>query len=219
MKIIEQNVKLVYPTSLEGGIKTLQYVEMAGRNCWRSEGKITDDSYKQFIENLRKRGHESPLEFGNIMFDITTSRDVMAELTRHRVCSFAIQSQRYVDESKSGDIEFIKPLWYKDTPDDPDHAYDDKEFAATMCWLDTMQNVEQSYKYMRDNGMKNQDAREVLTNAVATRIMMKCNLRELLHIYDLRSSSAALPKMQDLMAKLYAEVEKVLPGFLPRKEE
>ena len=45
-----------------------------------------------------KRGHESPLEFGHIGLRIVTSRDVMAELTRHRIASFAIESQRYVNE-------------------------------------------------------------------------------------------------------------------------
>jgi len=217
VRIIDQSVRIIYPGSLEEGVRELKRIETAGRNCWRSEGKITVNSYRSFIDNLMKRGHESPLEFGHIMFEIVTSRDVMAEITRHRLASFAIQSQRYVDESKTGDIEFIRPLFYKDEPDDPDRPYEDKVFAASMIWQDQMENIEQSYKSMRMLGLRNEDARKVLPNSTATHIMMDVNLRELLHIYNLRSAKFAYPEMRECMRLLKIEVDKVLPGFLPEK--
>lgn len=219
MKIIDQSVKVLYPGTLAEGINELKRVETAGRNCWRSEGKITETSYMPFVKGLLKRGHESPLEFGEIMFEIVTSRDVMAEITRHRIASFAIQSQRYVDESATGDIEFVRPLFYKDTPDNPDCAYADPVFAASMIWQDQMENIESSYKSMRALGIRNEDARKVLPNSTATRIMMKINLRELLHIYKLRSAKAAYPEIRKCMELLKMEVDKVLPGFLPDGEK
>ena len=219
MKIVDQSVKVIYPSTLEEGKRELRLIEYAGRNCWDSGEKMTDESYKKFIENLRKRGHDSPLEFGHIMLEIITSRDVMAEITRHRLASFCIRSQRYVDESKTGDIEFIRPLFYKDEPDNPDCAYSDPVFAASMIWQDQMENIESSYKSMRAIGIRNEDARKVLPNSTMTRIMMKVNLRELLHIYKLRSAKAAYPEMRECMRLLKEEVDKVLPGFLPEKEE
>ena len=48
--------------------------------------------------------------------------------------------------------------------------------------------------------------------------MMKVNLRELLHIYGLRSSKAAYPEMRRLMELLKIETDKIMPGFLPEKE-
>jgi thymidylate synthase (FAD) len=218
MKIVEQSVKVIYPGTIEAGINELRLIEIAGRNCWRSEGKMDEESYRKFIENLRKRGHDSPLEFAHIMYELVTSRDVMAELTRHRIgVSFCIQSQRYVDESASGDIEFIRPLFFKENPDDLKKPYADTKFYQSMIWQDQMENIEQSYKVMRQNGSKNQDARKVLPNSAATRIMMKVNLRELLHIYELRSSPAAYPEMVELMRLLKIETDKVFPGFLPEK--
>ena len=218
MKIIEQSVRIIYPRTLADGVQELKRIETAGRNCWRSEGKITPTSYRAFVDNLIKRGHESPLEFGHIMFEIVTSRDVLAEITRHRIgVAFAVQSQRYVDESASGDIEFIRPLFYKEYPDDPNHAYEDKQFAASMFWRDQMENIEQSYKSMRLLGIRNEDARKVLPNSTATHIMMDVNLRELLHIYKLRSANSAYPEMRQCMDLLKDEVDQVLPGFLPSK--
>lgn len=216
MRIIEQSVKVFFPRSLDRGVEELKDIETAGRNCWRSEGKITDDSYEAFIDNLRKRGHESPVEFGFIKLALITSRDVMAELTRHRLVSFAIGSQRYVNESKDdGGIKFIKPLFYKEFDPFYGHILKDKEYEASRKWEDAMELAEDAYNQMIDMGMKNQDARKVLPNSTACQIMMACNLRELLHIYDLRSSSAAYPEMRELMRLLKIEVDKVYPGFLP----
>lgn len=217
MKIIDQSVKVLYPSTLDEGVCELKRIETAGRNCWRSEEKITPTSYHAFIENLLKRGHESPIEFGNIMFDIMTSRDILAEITRHRLVSFAVESQRYVNESKDeGGIKFIKPLFYK--PRDPTkHIGDlsDSVYWASRNWDAAMEFAECAYNAMIEKGMKNQDARKVLPNSTACRIMMSCNLRELLHIYALRSSPAAYPEMRQLMKMLKTEVDKVLPGFLP----
>ncbi len=537
MKIIDQSVKVFYPRSLEDGVYELKDIEIAGRNCWRSEGKININSYRTFLESLRKRSHESPIEFGTIKLDIMTSRDVMAELTRHRLASFCIsgdtvvsydgkvkgctirdlynkpeqyqhaiklrsvdetdkqiilnginkvfyngikptysvtttdgyqiratqthqfltdngwkelkdiyvgdriytngidaykqkewlyqkynvecmsqrdiaelcnvthhtirswirkfglqkpvgswsagkeppnkgrtkydyppmmktsisqlarwrdpalsghvgrhkppaenyygelnssgngytkvseyyqrthicsvcgeqcdytevhhidknpknftpenmielcrichkrihlgaavkavkpsivkdisyygeedvydiemkapyhnyiangfvvhnciESQRYVNEYKDdGGIRFIRPLFYK--PFDPDYDYSlhrnqiglcDPWYEASRKWEDAMELSEDAYNQMIDMGMKNQDARKVLPNSTACRIMMKVNLRELLHIYALRSSPAAYPEMAELMRLLKIETDKVYPGFLPEKED
>lgn len=219
MKIIDQSVEVVNPRTLVGGIIQQQLIEIAGRNCWRSEGKMTNESYEKFIDNLMSRGHDSPLEFAHIMYDMTTSRDVMAELTRHRLASFAIESQRYVNESKGdGGIKFIRPLFYKEFDPYYDYRKTDKIYEASRKWDDAMQLAEDAYNSMIMIGMKNQDARKVLPNSTACRIMMKVNLRELLHIYSLRSSPAAYPEMRELMRLLKIETDKVLPGFLPEKE-
>lgn len=221
MRIIDQSVEVIRPRTLEDGIDRFRCIEIAGRNCWRSEEKITEDSYRRFLETLRTKCHESPMEFGDIMYGITTSRDVMAELTRHRLASFAIESQRYVNESKGeGGIKFIRPLFYKEF--DPYYSYNimqDKAYEASRKWDDAMELAEDAYNQLIDMGMKNQDARKVLPNSTSCKIIMKVNLRELLHIYDLRSSPAAYPEMRELMRLLKIETDKVLPGFLPEKEE
>ena len=221
MIIIDQEVKVIYPRTIDQAVCELQLTEIAGRNCWRSEGKITDDSYMSFIENLRKRGHESPLEFGHIILKIVTGRDVLAEITRHRLASFAVESQRYVNEGREdGGIKFIRPLFY--VPFDPCfnyslHRLDEtgRLYDASREWDDAMTLAEDAYNRLIARGMKNQDARKVLPNSTATTIMMDINLRELLHIYRLRSSSAAYPEMRELMRLLKEEVDTVLPGFLP----
>lgn len=217
MKIIEQSVTILDPTTRERGIEALKLVEYAGRNCYQSHDKITDDSYVRFNNSLIERGHHSPLEFAHATFRIITSRDVMAEITRHRMASFAIQSQRYVLDDKSGEISFIKPNFYVDDNGD---KVDAKLWCASRAWRQACKTAETFYKNLVQNyGLPPQDARKVLPNSTATVIVMQTNLRELLHIIELRNSPRAYPEMQTMMKMLIEEVRRIFPEIIKKEEK
>ena len=63
MKLLNQSAKILKPTN---GMQALRDIEYAGRNCWRSEGRITEDSAPRFVRALIRRGHMSPLEFADM---------------------------------------------------------------------------------------------------------------------------------------------------------
>ena len=63
MKLLNQSAKILKPTD---GMQALRVIEYAGRNCWRSEGRITEDSAPRFVRTLIRRGHMSPLEFADM---------------------------------------------------------------------------------------------------------------------------------------------------------
>lgn len=111
----------------------------------------------------------------------------MAEITRHRLASFAIENQWYV--CMSGQIAFIEPLFYN--PGDADSEF----------WQRCMESDERAYHDLLNAGCKPEDARKVLPNSKATRIIMKANLHELRHVFGLRMSKAAYPEMRSLMRK------------------
>lgn len=214
MKIVDQSVKLLKPYDEDGGIACLKAIEYAGRNCYRSHGKITDDSYGSFVKSLMERGHTSPLEFADMTVEIVTGRDVLAEITRHRLASFAVQSQRYVMDDKSGDISFIKPNFY--LPKAPLSTDADK-WCSSRCWEDAMTEAEKRYKYLiLGCHMKPEDARKVLPNSTACVIIIKTNIREWMHIMDLRLSSAAYPEMRTMMGMLVDEAKKCIPIVFDR---
>lgn len=106
----------------------------------------------------------------------------MAEITRHRLASFCIESQRYV--CMDGEIAFVHPLCCKN-----DHEADE-------YWRSCMKTAEQDYHHLLRIGCKPQDARKVLPNSTATRIVMKANLRQWRHIFTLRTAKAAYPEMR-----------------------
>lgn len=65
MKLIEPGYKIIKQedNSLVG-IK--KFIERCARVSYKSEDKITDDSYEKFVDMLIKRGHYRPLEFGTV---------------------------------------------------------------------------------------------------------------------------------------------------------
>lgn len=202
MYVIPQNASVLFPQTKKQAVQQLKLVEYAGRNCYRSLPRITDDSYISFIRSLIKNGHESPLEFAQFSVQLRTSRDVLAELTRHRLASFAVESQRYVDESADGGICFILPERYN------------KDDKATSVWEASMKLAEEEYAQLLSLGWSKQDARKVLPNSTACHIVMNANLREWLHIFDLRRSSAAYPEMRALMNLVYREFNSLYGDIL-----
>lgn len=125
----------------------LRQIEYAGRCCYRSEDKITEDSALPFVRSLIRRRHFSPLEFADMTVELITSRDVMAEITRHRLASFCIESQRYV--CMNGDIAFIQPLCCVSGSE------------VDELWRESMKDAELAYHHLLSLGCKPQDARKV----------------------------------------------------------
>lgn len=201
MILADQSATILKPSDQQGGISCAKAIEYAARNCYASQDKITDDSYLRMLRSLIDRGHEAPVEFADMTVDLTTSRAVLAEITRHRMSSFCVESQRYIQEAKTGDITFIKPDWYNE----------DEEDDMSAMWHSSMRMAEIAYKNLINTGAKPEEAREVLPNSTACRIIMKANLREWRHIFDLRCSTAAYPPMRALMRNLLTQAHNLIP--------
>lgn len=137
---------------------------------------ISSEDAEKFIAKLPE-AHQSPLEHVSFTFAIEgVSRALLAQITRHRIASFSVQSQRYVGMDGFGCV----------TP--PSIAADDeaaKMFEKCMGMLDTY------YAYFRSAGVPAEDARFVLPNACATRMIVTMNARELLHFFSLRCCKRA----------------------------
>ena len=65
MKLIKQSFEILEQKDYSLiGIK--KFIERCGRVCYKSEDRITDDSYEKFVNMLEKRDHARPLEFGTV---------------------------------------------------------------------------------------------------------------------------------------------------------
>lgn len=209
MRIINQSAVALDPLCMDEGIRALKLCERAGRTCYNSIDKITDDSYERFLRSIIKRGHTSVLEHGKVTLEVVTGRDVLAEITRHRLCSFSVQSQRYVQADKEGGIAFIKPHYY--VPKDGS-LLDAKAYVASRAWETDMQYTEAAYaRNINEYSLPPEDARKVLPNSAATQFVITTNFRELLHIIELRTSVRAYPEMRQMMDCVIAALERVIP--------
>ena len=202
-------------------------IEQAYRNCYKSEDKIEHGSAEKLIGNCMKLNHATPLEHAGVTVRFVCDRGIMAEITRHRICSFSVESTRYCNYSKNKfrkQITVILPLGFDKgllSIDYPcgehwvDHI-DNSVFwqiqdTEQESWLNAMHNAENSYMEMLERGTSAEMARSVLPNSLKTEIVMTANLRELKLIFKLRCSKAAHPQIRELLLPLLEELHEKIP--------
>ncbi|MBF0209983.1 MAG: FAD-dependent thymidylate synthase [Desulfamplus sp.] len=199
MKIIEPYFEILQMAEAD---KIYQLLELAARNCYKSEDHIVDGSAQEFLERIVKSGHESVIEHVSITVRIVCDRGVLAELTRHRIASFSVESTRYANYAKDkfgSEITVIKPFFWQE----------DSEMYKE--WKRAMQMCEESYMNLIKSGAKAQEARSVLPNSLKTDIIITANIREWIHIFNLRCSKASHPQMRQIMLPLLKEFYKRVP--------
>lgn len=288
MKLINSSVIVKEQESGIDGV--YKQIEWAGRHCYKSLDKITEDSAKEFVDRMIKLGHGAMLEHGTIYLTIdgedpnlskiqsnpytkvnlvpyevltegnytisykahiTTNlrvliennlkellqyqveptehhekritakficdRGVSHEFVRHRVFSFAQESQRYCNYNKdkfNNELTFIKPTWL-DIPTG-DYTYWDGDWcdidnmkiqlpsdngvADNFLWC--LNNAGMQYRLLINKGLKPQEARGVLPNATKTELVMTGFESDWEHFFELRCSGAAHPDAKKLADEL-----------------
>jgi len=154
-------------------------------------GKKEAKHPEKLLKHLVDSNHHSVLEHAFYTFKIEgISRACLGQLTRHRHASYTVRSQRYCDESEQ---KIIIP-----------ESYDKMGFYP----YDLLEEIYMYYNRLIRSGIKKEDARMILPMATATDLYMSLNLRELIHIYKLRSHKSAQWEIRDLvneMVKLVIE--------------
>ena len=207
MIIIDPSFEVLTEIS-DGGIKELQKIEQAARVCYKSEGYITEDgeSAKKIVSALIKSGHEAMIEHSQLTVKFICDRGVTHELVRHRLFSFAQESQRYCNYSKDkfdANVTFIKPyFWLGD---------DDHSKIAYQIWEDACLKAEQAYFDLLSRGATPQEARTVLSNSTKTEIVVTGNYREWRAFFKLRVDKAAHPQMRELTIPLLKYLQERIP--------
>jgi len=172
-----------------------ELLEHAGRICYRSE-KRGDPG--KFLRARMREGHESIVEHAHATFEISgISRACSHQLVRHRLASYSQESQRYVNMS---DPEWALPSAIAENPE------------AKEIWEVFAGEAQIAYQSLREMGVRKEDARFVLPNAAATRIIVTMNFRELLHVFRLRISREAQWEIRDVCVRMLELVYPLAPS-------
>jgi thymidylate synthase (FAD) len=154
--------------------------------------RIEQNDQRAFIRKVLKMGHESVMEHISFTFLIEgVSRSLLAQLTRHRIASFSVQSQRYVSYEKG--FGYIVPPAVEALG-----GQAVQEYAAQMDQMLTWYQ-----EWQRKLGA-NEDARFVLPNACETRLLMTMNVRELKHFLELRMCRRAQWEIRQMAEMIFA---------------
>jgi len=197
MRIVEPWVKV----EKFDGKQIMKRIERACRTCYRSEDKITEESYKNLLKNCINRGHESVLEHEKITVRIYNDIGSYKDLTRHRLASFSIESTRYCsyDKDKYGnEIAFMNPVYMEDE-------------KMREIWKNTMQEIENNYIKMKELGAATDMCRNLLPHSTAAEYTMTANIREWKHIFSLRANNHVHPAVRQVMIPLLKYFKEQMP--------
>jgi len=178
-----------------------EYLDMiykAARNCYGVRDACgTEEEKSKLAKFLIKKGHGSVLE--HICVSIYTkdvSRSFLAQLTRHRLVSYSVKSQHFVNH---------KNFRYKDLETYGDAWEDNKEKYEKL-----MKQINRIFINFVKNGIPHYIAREILPNACLTDMYITTNVREWRFIIGLRMTSNNTPEIRDwakiLLIKLYGRM-------------
>ena len=184
---------------------------------------LTDEKTASFVEMLAEIGHESPIEHASFTFGIEgVSRSLLAQITRHRIASFSVQSQRYVKEDQ---FEFVLPPEIEKIPE------------AKKIYLENMARDQEDYdrltailseKYKADMiaaGVEEkkaaraaekkaiEDARFVLPNACTTKMIVTMNARSLLNFFSHRCCNRAQWEIREVATEMLRLCLNVAPNL------
>ena len=146
-------------------------------------------------------GHTSILEHATFTFYIrNVSRILLAELTRHRIASYTVESSRYVKYNKLSPEELVPAINNVNVPD------------ITKDWFyDHIRESAQLYDMLLKDGMSAEDARVILPLGTKTDIIMTINARSLLNLFSLRCCNRAYWEIKDVADEMLRLVKDVAP--------
>lgn len=207
-------------------------ISAAAKLCYSSSDAaalldgLTQEKTESFLNMLSEIGHESPIEHASFTFAIEgVSRSLLAQLTRHRIASYSVKSQRYV---KEGQFEYVIPPEIEGLP------------KAKALYIKTMEEEQKAYNELTDmlyekhfkelceNGteektarknaekMAIEDARFVLPNACETKLVMTINARSLMNFFRHRCCNRAQWEIRALATEMLRLCREVAPTLFKK---
>ena len=168
--------------------------------------KISSRDQQSFVQKVMGMGHDSVLEHASFTFLVEgVSRVLLAQLTRHRIASFSVQSQRYV--SYQSGFGYIVPPAIRELGEDAVAEYN-SQMAQMQKWYEGWQQ-----KLGNAGEKSNEDARFVLPGACETRVLFTMNARELRHFFSLRMCNRAQWEIRAMAQQMFEQVYPVAPAL------
>lgn len=188
------------------GEDILKLIEKAGRVCYKSEDRITEQSSADFVRTIIKNAHEAVIEHASVTVRVVCDRGVSHEIVRHRLASYSQESSRYCNYSKdkfSNQITYIEPCFWDVSSEEDLKKYE--------IWKETMQFCEEKYFELLELGATPQEARNILPVSLKTEIVMTMNLREWRHFFKLRAHHTSHPQMREIAVPLLNKFKEIIP--------
>ena len=185
----------------------LKTIYTACRTCYSADSPLNiydcdsaqdEEKMLKLISRVVSSGHYSTIEHIQVSFAISNiSRACSHQLVRHRHMSFSQKSQRYVKEK--GQFDYLTPNTIE------------KNEELNKKFDEFMAKVSEFYLELTEAGIPAEDARAVLPNAASTSMVASLNLREMIHLANLRLCTRAQTEIRILVKRMCDELIKEEP--------
>ena len=187
---------------------------------------LTPEKTASFVEMLSEIGHESPIEHASFTFGIEgVSRSFLAQVTRHRMASFSVQSQRYVMENM---FDYVLPPEIESVPEareeyiramEEDQAHYDSLTAILKekhkkTFLAEGRPEKEANRLAEKKAIE--DARFVLPNACDTKMIVTMNARSLNNFFRHRCCQRAQWEIRALADEMLRQACAVAPSLFAK---
>ena len=167
--------------------------------------RVSARDQSDFVQKIMGMGHDSVLEHASFTFGVEgVSRVLLAQLTRHRLASFSVQSQRYVSYAKG--FGYVVPPRIEALGEEAVQEYH-RQMAQLHAWYTAWQE-----KLGTGEG-SNEDARFVLPNACTTKMIVTMNARSLQNFFHHRCCNRAQWEIRELAEQMFKLVYEVAPAL------
>lgn len=205
-------------------------VAAAARTCYSARPidtvmeKLDEDSAAEFVEMLSELGHESPIEHASFTFAVEgVSRSLLAQITRHRIASFSVRSQRYVSEKKFG---YVTPpqiaacpealALYEEIMEKEREAYNKIAsllYEKRAAELPEGQREDKAALSARRKAAA-EDARYVLPNGCETQFVVTMNARSLKNFFRQRCCNRAQWEIREVAWQMLEQAYAAAPQLM-----
>ena len=166
-------------------------------------GDIPREKQAEFVSRILESGHVSPIEHVTFTFVLDgVSRALTHQLVRHRIASYSQQSQRYV---AAQDFDYLVPPRVADNPE-ARRLFDDCMATIGRTYIELKRLLEAD-----GHASANEDARFVLPQAAASRIVVTMNCRSLLNFFEHRTCMRAQWEIRGVARQMLRLCQGVLP--------
>jgi len=183
--------------------------------------QISTEKAEELVQMLDGYGHESPVEHVSFTFGIEgVSRSFLAQITRHRIASYSVQSQRYV---RTENFAYVTPpaiaenrqlltayelaMWKAiETYNFIADRLEGKYTAELLA-----QGMEEKKAKARAEKMAIEDARFVLPNASETKLIVTMNVRSLRNFFRLRCCNRAQWEIRAVAQEMLRQCKEISP--------
>ncbi len=187
---------------------------------------LTPEKSAKFLSMLSSMGHQSPIEHASFTFAIEgVSRALLAQITRHRLASYSVQSQRYV---RLDDFQFVIPPEVESDPESKERFLtamreEGEHYLRLAAALQAKHRTELMAQGLGEKEadrkaekMANEDARFVLPNACETKMVVTMNARSLYNFFAIRCCNRAQWEIRALAKEMYRLVYAVAPTLFEK---